>query len=142
MKFSTEDLGAGTYSIATDLDWLSFISSAPENAIMALPFLLVCSKCEFVTAASFIVLDMVAENVTFDPNYVDVDRALSIPSSTDINNITLMEMRDCIHDPKGGEDAMISHASKNFGLQPQLCCSMQQGERWDPQDVLSQSHFE
>ena len=138
IKFSTEDLGAGTDSTATDLDWLSFISSTPENAIMALPFLLVCSKCEFVTAASFIVLDMVAENVTFDPNYVDVDRALSIPSSTDITSslitslswkcvIASMILRGEVAVLKAfitierwewgrsngcEEDAMISHASK------------------------------
>jgi len=84
MKFSTEELGAGRDSIARDLDWWCFISSAPENAIMALPFLLVSSKCEFVTAASFVVIGMVAENATFNPNEVDVDRALRIPSSTDL----------------------------------------------------------
>jgi len=84
MKFSTEELGAGRDSIARDLDWLSFVSSAPENAMIALPFLLVCSKCEFVTAASFIVIGMVAKNAIFDPNDVDVDRALRIPSSTDL----------------------------------------------------------
>jgi hypothetical protein len=51
---------------------------------MALPFLLVSSKCEFVTAASFVVIGMVAENATFNPNEVDVERALRLPSSTDL----------------------------------------------------------
>jgi hypothetical protein len=34
--------------------------------------------------ASVIVIGMVIENATFDPNKVDVDRALKLPSSTDL----------------------------------------------------------